>query len=263
MNRLVLLFASALAALVLCSGVALAMQTIQCKPYKYGQRPCQGTKVGERLLGTEEQDFVYALGGNDVLKGFGERDDLLGQRGNDRMLGGPGQDWLTPGAGNDTTVAGGEDHDVYVIVNNEWGHDTIIDEEVSDADPLTANIVRFNSTLSAGVTVDLASDSGPEPEVESASGQSTLNWSANAVNRVDNQNPASDHITGNEEPNRIFSSGDNDAATDDTVDAMGGNDSVSVLDGAGGDTVDCGEGTDSVSRDQGDVIVPGTCETIR
>jgi len=120
-RKVVLLFASALVALVFSSEVALAMETIQCKTYRYGSPACKGTKAAERLLGTDGPHQVYALGGNDVLKGFGERDDLFGNPGNDKMVGGAGQDWLMPGTGNDTNVAGGEVNDVYQFISRPSG----------------------------------------------------------------------------------------------------------------------------------------------
>jgi Ca2+-binding RTX toxin-like protein len=75
MRRLVLLLTAMALALVLASGVALAVNKV-------------GTDGPDTLRGTNRADNLFGLGGNDVLYAWGSRDNLLG---------GPGKDWVLGG----------------------------------------------------------------------------------------------------------------------------------------------------------------------
>ena len=75
MRRLVLLLTVMAAALVMASGVALAVTKI-------------GTNGNDVLKGTDGKDNLIGLGGQDDLFGKGGSDNLVGGPGKDNVLGG-------------------------------------------------------------------------------------------------------------------------------------------------------------------------------
>ena len=115
MRRLVLLLTAMALALLLASGVALAVNRI----------------------GTDGPDTLRGTNGNDNLLGRGDSDILFALNGRDNLLGGPGNDWLDShpmgfrrgdknmvgGSGNDSVIGGrGSD-----IVLGEEGNDLVAD----------------------------------------------------------------------------------------------------------------------------------------
>lgn len=111
-----------------------------------------GSSLAQKLLGTVNDDFIFAFGGEDLLKGgagqdwlfggtgrdtlkggagrdvlFGGNgnDDLFGGAGNDALYGGKGADRLEGGKGNDRLM-GGEGVDTFVFKAG-FGHDVIAD----------------------------------------------------------------------------------------------------------------------------------------
>jgi Ca2+-binding RTX toxin-like protein len=114
MRRLVLLLAAMALALVMASGVALAVTKI-------------GTDGPDTLRGTNGDDNLLGKGGNDVLFPLNGRDNLLGGEdkdcilcatrqhrffaGDKNLLGGPGNDFVWAGKGSDNVV-GGEGNDL-------------------------------------------------------------------------------------------------------------------------------------------------------
>ena len=246
--RAVLIVAAMAVALVLGSGVALALNTINCEGS--GKR-CVGTGRPDLMKGTGGIDAMYGRGKGDTLKGFGEGDALLGQKGDDTLLGGASQDFLIGGL-DDDTLRGEEALDIYYFERSEWGMDAI--SEVSPR-----NILRLpnGENFSGAITTKLISD--PLPEVTNADSGSTVNWSGEVISIVIGST-GDDTVTGNDAANKVFDGEglDTDA---DTISGAGGNDLLDVQDGAGDDTVECGEGDDTVYFDEGDVlVVEGDCE---
>jgi len=246
MRRTALLLASTALAVLLASGVALALNTINCDTSF-----CSGTKRPDLMKGSGGENSMFGRGGGDTLKGFGKIDDLQGQGGNDRILGGPGSDSLQPGLGDDT-LNGGDGADRYFFLDSNWGNDTI-------ADPTTNNLVslQFLPGSTGPVTTRLTSDPAL-PEVTKSDGTSTINWDGDVVRDfVGSRND--DTVAGNDDSNYI---GDGEFGDTDNITGAGGDDEIDVRDGAGDDTVSCGGGTDTVHFDQGDVlIVQGDCES--
>lgn len=245
MKRTVLLLASMTAALVLSSGLALAV-TRQCET----DIECFGTRRSDTLLGTDGHNGMYGKGAGDTLKGFDGGDGLHGQGGSDKLFGGASGDDLTGGPGNDV-LAGGEDRDRYIFEANGWGDDTIFDA----ANPLgvatTNTNVLFQCTVSADLIVDL--NSGKGPEIKNSAGTSTVNWSGNVIYNPWVCSSGDDRIVGNAGPNWIISK-----TGADRVKGGAGDDEIWVDDNVGDDIVDCGEGNDHVSFDTGDTVT--NCE---
>ena len=114
MRRVALVLTVMVLALVLASGVALAVDKV-------------GTNGPDTLRGTNGPDNLLGLGGDDVLFGLGGRDNLLGGTGNDwvlggnerrpgegdkNLLGGSGNDGIIPGTGSDN-AEGGDGNDFF------------------------------------------------------------------------------------------------------------------------------------------------------
>ena len=279
MRRAVLLLAMMTVALLVASGVALAINTIQCKTTTSVSTVCYGTKRADLMKGTDRYNEMYGRGAADTLKGFGSGDNLDGGGGNDRVLGGPGNDGVYGdegddrlvggpgqdglwGFGGDDTLKGGDGSDDYGFTS-AFGNDTIVDTVISDNDFFTGNTVVFSyKYVYDGLVINLNSDSGPAPEL--ADGTDTANWSGNVVDNVDNDSLNSDdRIVGNDAANLLLSRGGaQDGNPDsDTVSAQGGDDRIVVRDGDANDTVACGAGTDTVIFDEGDeLVVPADCE---
>jgi Ca2+-binding RTX toxin-like protein len=96
MGRVVLVLAATALALLLASGVALAVNKV-------------GTNGPDTLRGTDRADNLSGRAGNDFLVGLGGSDNLLGDRGKDVLFGGSerrpsgGDKNLAGGPGNDAT----------------------------------------------------------------------------------------------------------------------------------------------------------------
>src|SRR5918997_764845 len=106
MRRLVLLLGAMALALVLASGVALAVNKIGTD----GPDTLRGTNGADNLLGKGANDVLYSLGGRDNLLGAEGKDWLLtGERralgGNKVSVGGPGNDGVEGGLGTDTVLS--------------------------------------------------------------------------------------------------------------------------------------------------------------
>ena len=145
---------------------------------------------------------------------------------------------------------GGEGGDTYYFETDDWGDDTITDDDPS-------NRLRFLSSIDADLYISLV----PKParhEVSNKAG-STIKWEGDVIEDVINSGAGDDKIYGNEADNTIISQqgGDND-----TIYGGEGTEYIDVFDGSGGDYVDCGENAgdrDFARRDRGDRVV--NCES--
>ncbi len=114
MSRTTLLLASMALALVLVSGVALAIT----KTCKVNAERCTGTDNPDLLIGSVGADEIWAFSGSDVLRGRYGLDKLRGGEGDDLLEGGPdgdvvgrdtqGADRIYGGAASDELVDGSE-----------------------------------------------------------------------------------------------------------------------------------------------------------
>jgi Ca2+-binding RTX toxin-like protein len=140
MRRVVLVLAAMSLALLLASGVALAVNKVGTN----GPDTLRGTNEADNLLGRGANDILLALAGDDNLLGERGKDIVFGgnerrlSRGNKTMVGGSGNDWVIGGRGSDNVlgeegndfvadgpdrefatdiVSAGEDNDVVAAVN--------------------------------------------------------------------------------------------------------------------------------------------------
>lgn len=89
-----------------------------------------GTPDADELTGTDADEIIDALTGNDWVRAEGGDDTVEGGEGNDRLEGGSGRDYLSGDAGNDHLLGGAEsDHleggDGYDILRGQAGDDSL------------------------------------------------------------------------------------------------------------------------------------------
>jgi hypothetical protein len=129
-RRVVLVLAVMALALLLASGVALAVNEV-------------GTDGPDTLRGTNRDDNLSGEGGNDVLFGLGGSDNLTGEQGKDWVLGGNeriplgGDKNLAGGPGNDAVFGGNGSDKVLGGSGNDdsgggRGSDSVAGEEGKD-----------------------------------------------------------------------------------------------------------------------------------
>lgn len=251
MRRTIFLLAATALAVLLSSGVALALNTINCKT----NQVCTGTERADLMKGTDGFNEMYGRDGNDILKGFGKWDALLGQEGNDRLLGGRGADYVGGGK-DDDTLRGEGAIDGYSFERSDWGDDTIIEDSPSR----NAVLLPFGENFTGPVATNLTSSSSPE--VENAASASTVNWEGNVITFVVGSS-GNDTVLGNDAANEIYDDAGPFYGTGpdtDTISAGGGSDFIVVQDGDSNDTVNCGEGDDFVISDETEVLIAADCE---
>lgn len=248
-RRTILVLAMTALTVLLTSGVALALNTINCKE---GARRCVGTDRPDLMRGTDGFDQMYGRDGDDTLKGFDKFDVLLGQKGEDRLFGGPRRDALIGGE-DDDKLRGEEVLDIYVFERSNWGQDAIIEDSPS------RNIIflPFRPSFDGTITTNMISDSGPLPEVSNAASGSTVNWDGDVI-RIVLGSSGDDVVTGTDGADQIIDDAgpDYDLHADaDILSGGGGRDLLVVLDGDDNDTVTCGAGNDTVYFDDGDTLL--------
>jgi Ca2+-binding RTX toxin-like protein len=141
MRRVVLVLAAMALALLLASGVALAVTKIGTD----GPDTLTGTNGNDNLLGKGGNDILFSLAGRDNLLGGPGKDIVLGEnerfnssRGDKNLEGGPGNDIVVGGRGSDNVlgdagndflvdgptrefsldkVLGGDGNDVFLVDN--------------------------------------------------------------------------------------------------------------------------------------------------
>jgi Ca2+-binding RTX toxin-like protein len=117
MRKTILLLASMASAVLLASGVAWAITTIDCKASK----SCQGTGGDDVITGTASRDVIIPYDGTDIVYADppnkpltnpptfpkeGGNDDVRHSFGDDTIYGGGGNDTLRGGRGKDTIYGG-------------------------------------------------------------------------------------------------------------------------------------------------------------
>ena len=107
MRRLVLLLAAMALALVMASGVALAVNKV-------------GTNGTDLLVGTDGDDNLVGRGGNDFLEGLTGSDNLAGGRGNDFL----GDDVFRESS--EDNLSGGKGNDTILVDNGTAAEDVVV-----------------------------------------------------------------------------------------------------------------------------------------
>ncbi|EFL89118.1 calcium-binding protein [Ahrensia sp. R2A130] len=209
-----------------------------------------GGSGNDRLYGGNDSDLLIGGTGNDHLYGDSGDDALYGGEGNDRLYGGTGNDWLFAGSGSDQ-VDGDSGNDVVVHVASEndadgntnsylggSGTDVLyvsIDGEAWEAD-LAGDRTMLNELIALRDGIENTSNSGTAEAGRTIFTVASLNFQASEFENlgilVDNALIDLDEVAA---PNNMV------VATDDTVESVGGENSIvvdvaendSALDGIG------------------------------
>src|SRR5215212_690923 len=164
MRRAILLLTVMIAALVLGSGIALAVNKVGTQ----GRDFLKGTDGADHLVGKGENDRIFSLGGKDHLIGGPGKDwvwggsrrslhgdlpvhytssggekHLVGGSGNDVLWGGKGSDNAVGNSGNDLLIGGEYHHPVKDTLSGGGGNDVFS----VDNDPVGKDIVRCGGGL--------------------------------------------------------------------------------------------------------------------
>ena len=116
MRRSGLVLVMMVMALVVSSGVALAAVKF-------------GTNGSDFLIGTKDDDVLYAKGGTDFIDGRGGDDVLYGGAGSDEVISFPGDDILFGGRGNDFVIEGKGNNTLFGGGGNDFFQATAIDPD--------------------------------------------------------------------------------------------------------------------------------------
>ena len=152
MRRTLLLLSTMMLALLLASGVALAVNKVGTN----GPDTLRGTNEADNLLGRGANDILLALAGDDNLLGGRGKDIVFGgnerrlSAGNKTMVGGSGNDWVIGGRGSDNVL--GEDGNDFVAdgPDREFATDIVSAGEGNDVvevftDPPSKDLVSCGS----------------------------------------------------------------------------------------------------------------------
>lgn len=101
-----------------------------------------GSSSDNTINGGDEIDYIKAGSGDDTILGGDGNDTIFGDDGSDSITGGAGNDLMTAGAGADT-----------ILFGNASGNDTITLGTSGSATDGSADLVRWNFSTAASLTV--------------------------------------------------------------------------------------------------------------
>ena len=173
-KRTLLLLTAMLAALVLASGVALAVNKV-CPSGTTEQNPCLGTNKTKRtlgkdtLIGTSGPDYIKALSGNDQISGGAGNDTTDGGGGNDTYsyTGGGGTDSLIDSGGTDTL-----NFSAFTGLNGAGIHAHLAPELAGSNFVTGPNGERIN--LSSGTVIEKVTGSSGHDDIRTGGATNTL-----------------------------------------------------------------------------------------
>jgi Ca2+-binding RTX toxin-like protein len=184
MRRTIALLTTMVLTLLVATSVAMAV-TKTCLP----NVNCYGTSAPDTLNGTDGNNKIYGLNGDDSLSvddklfGYKGEDDLYGDRygdsgppnggfqgGDDYLYGGPDFDRLFGGDGDDR-MRGGEGADYYV---GGGGNDSMVSQ-----DKFRSNIYQFDFRPKLDILT--AVDSGSDTVLDAGGTSDHLTWISNTT----------------------------------------------------------------------------------
>ncbi|MEG3972889.1 hypothetical protein QUA00_35585 [Microcoleus sp. T2B6] len=130
--------------------------------YVSQEKPPIATQNSDEFFGTEVNDTIDLLGGDDDASGYEGNDSLIGGDGNDNLFGNAGNDTLLGGAGNDyldgadgdDSLVGGGGNDRLL---GKAGRDTFIFDGASGLDTINDFVVaddKIQVSASLGLSVN-------------------------------------------------------------------------------------------------------------
>lgn len=104
------------------------------------------------MTATDQDETIFARGGDDIVEGRGGDDRLFGMDGTDILVGGTGDDFVRGGAGDDYLI----DNDGSDTLHGDAGDDRIISTSGIDGE----GIVGFSRGVADGSITDISGLSG-------------------------------------------------------------------------------------------------------
>ena len=135
----------------------------------------EGDRGSTRLIGTDDADAIYGLGGHDDILGNAGDDTLYGGSGDDKLSGGDGNDVIYGGSGRDglydyfggiNLFHGGLDADFFFFAvgsdhaSNDVSTNIIVDFNTEDGDAIGLRGLRISGTFEVSSLEELASTAG-------------------------------------------------------------------------------------------------------
>ena len=135
----------------------------------------EGDRGSTRLIGTDDADAIYGLGGHDDILGNAGDDTLYGGSGDDKLSGGDGNDVIYGGSGRDglydyfggiNLFHGGLDADFFFFAvgsdhaSNDVSTNIIVDFNTEDGDTIGLRGLRISGTFEVSSLEELASTAG-------------------------------------------------------------------------------------------------------
>ena len=135
----------------------------------------EGDRGSTRLIGTDDADAIYGLGGHDDILGNAGDDTLYGGSGDDKLSGGDGNDVIYGGSGRDglydyfggiNLFHGGLDADFFFFAvgsdhaSNDVSTNIIVDFNTEEGDAIGLRGLRISGTFEVSSLEELASTAG-------------------------------------------------------------------------------------------------------
>ena len=210
-----------------------------------GNDEINGGTGADYIFGEDGNDTILGGGGDDVLFGNDGDDILYGEADNDYLIGGDGSDLLNGGAGNDGILGDAGDD----VIFGEDGDDYLIGDAGDDI--LIGD--DGNDILVGGADNDALSGGDNDDQLIGGTGNDLLAGGAGAdeIFGEDGADTASggagdDNIYGGDGNDELDGGDDNDSISggdgDDIIDGDAGTDTL--IGGAGADTMSGGAGAD-------------------
>ena len=244
-----------------------------------GNDSLEGWGGDDQLLGGDGDDWLDGGDGQDLLSGEAGLDQLYGGLGDDALDGGAGDDILEGNEGNDTLaggigddfLSGGLGSDDYLFAPGD-GNDTIDNYADPTLDPGKIDRIVFAAGIA---TTDVLASRNNDDLVLTVNGTDTITVTGYFLNndyQVDQVVFADNTIWTNTDFQGLpptATEGDDyliDTDNGNTIDALGGNDTVlgnggndTLIGGSGNDVLDGGAGDDQLDGGTGDdTLIGGT-----
>ena len=238
-----------------------------------GNDTIDGGDGNDDIAGEDGDDSIQGGAGDDSIYGGGAHDYLFGGEGNDVLNGGSGNDTLVGGEGNDSIVSGTGAERFIILDATQNGNDVIdgfnFYADKIDATALSGYTVNVN-VVSSSMLVITWGVSGNSITLTNLVDDAN-NWTNNILFGTSYTPPpppaTPDNVVDGTSGADTMSVGFTDAGGDvqgnsgDTIEANGGNDTVTA--GTGADDIDGGSGDDSLIGNAGADTIDGGSDNDR
>lgn len=197
----------------------------------------------DSIVGSDNGEAIYGMGGNDVVDGRGGDDTIYGGDGHDHIGGNGGNDTLFGGNGDDTVVGGvGDDN-----LSGDAGNDTILGDDGNDV----ADGGDGDDTIYGGNGDDHIGGNGGNDTLYGGYGNDTVVGGAGDDWLYGNA--GNDALLGDDGDDIVFGGGGADRLE-------GGNGNDDLYGGNGKDIIFGGDGVDFITGGLGrDILTGGAC----